>query len=308
MNNKNLIGVFVHSEFAAERPASTIGKSLQLPQYTAARYLQELTTNNLAPFSVRINPWRMGRQNISLYFEYNVIKDQHQAIDASLQKDPETQYYTATLGHYDAIAVRYPNSTNDLVTWIRQFESKQKDVVRKITVLTRSAVILFPHRMVRPKISAFKPITYTAQTAPVKLDQLDHKIISTIRAADGYSLNLWARTLDEAPSTVSRRISRLISEGVILAFTRIPTRDLTGLTTYRILLSLASSSEENRARLVTFAEKHLEVIAIISTIGSWNFEVEISCASPVHARESVLRLRQCLGRELIELSIVETLG
>ncbi|MEE6272504.1 Lrp/AsnC family transcriptional regulator [Georgenia sp. MJ206] len=109
------------------------------------------------------------------------------------------------------------------------------------------------------------------------LDDLDHGLIAALRADSRTSVAVLARELGVNRSTVTSRIARLVSSGVIEGFTVRLSNDvdrdaIRGVTMVR-------SAPNQGAAVVREIRGYPEVEALHSTTGVWDLVVQLRCRS-----------------------------
>jgi len=88
------------------------------------------------------------------------------------------------------------------------------------------------------------------------------------------------------------QVTLLREKKILLAFMYIPSTQLTNLSTHRILINTSHTNDYLREDLLRFCNNNKAVIALFSTVGNWNYELEIECADRHELRATVLSLKQ----------------
>lgn len=294
MDSLTAMKLFGLAEFSADRPASDLSKSLGISQAAVARGLRRMMDQRDVTFALRRNPWRMGLQNYSVFFEFRASEESLQALERFIEGHSSVEYYGKAIGCYDSVAVVYAESLSELMAFLRTLEQKLPKAIERVTILTRMAVALFPHRQLLDKGTKVAPLFYSVEQYNREVDEVDRKIIACLRGSTEYNLRECSRKSRIPLSTLSRRIANLREKGVILAFTLIPAARFTGLTSHRLLISTSHTDDALRKDLLKLSEQETTITALISTVGSWNYEIEVACQNPAEVRKLLLHLKEKL--------------
>lgn len=294
MDRITLLRVFSAVEFNADLPASELAKKLHLAPQTVSRALRLLQKDQNVTFQVRRNPWKMGLNNYSVFFEYKSSEENIAQLEKYLERHPSMEYYGRALGSYDAVAVIYAKSVAEVMAFLRDIERKKPKVIHRLTILTRLGVVLFPYRLEGVRIKHAKPLVYSIEDLSTQIDEVDQKVLDALQRCQEFNLRECSRHSKIPLATLSRRITNLRSKGIILAFNFVPTARLTGLTSHRLLINTSHTDETIRKELLKVCEQQHSVTALISTVGNWNFEIELASKHATEVRQLCLALKEKL--------------
>jgi DNA-binding Lrp family transcriptional regulator len=308
MDKATMREVFSTAEFGAELPASEIAKKLGLSRQVVARSLQRMKSEQSVTFKVRRNPWKMGLNNYSIFFEYGRSGEKLLRLEKYLEQHPAIEYYGRAVGQYDAVAVVYARSVADITNFLREVEHRHPRVIERLSILTRLAVALFPHRMNSTRATSSSPLIYGIQDMSNEVDEADQKVLDALQRCREFNLRKCSRDSKIPIATLSRRVAGLRAKKVLLAFSFIPSIRLTGCATHRLLISTSHTDEVVRAYLLKLCEQELSITALISTVGSWNYEIEVACKHVSEIRQLCLTLKERLHgiiRSIEHLELVD---
>lgn len=125
------------------------------------------------------------------------------------------------------------------------------------------------------------------------LDDLDHRLISILRANSRTPVAVLARELNVNRSTVSTRIDRLVDAGVIEGFTirlsnEVDRDAIRGVTTVR-------SDPKHGQDIVREVRGYPEVEHLHSTTGAWDLVVQLRCRNLAEFDLALERIRAIPG-------------
>ncbi len=123
------------------------------------------------------------------------------------------------------------------------------------------------------------------------IDEIDHKLLRAITTNGELSGHQVAREVGIPQSTVDYRLKRLRSEGVIVgAYYAVRGASL-GSISFLCLIRTRGMSALFREGINNFCAIHPEVVVMIESIGSWDFELVIdgfSAEQAMRVSESLL--------------------
>lgn len=125
------------------------------------------------------------------------------------------------------------------------------------------------------------------------MDETDQKLIAELRRDGRAALSDLADRLTLSRATVRARIERLVAKGEIAGFTVLTRADVTAAPV-RALMMIGvegKGGERIMARLTGIAQ----VVAVHSTVGRWDFIVELGAHSLLELDEVIHRIRNIDG-------------
>jgi len=134
------------------------------------------------------------------------------------------------------------------------------------------------------------------------MDEIDQKLIATLRADARKPVATLAKQLGVSRGTVQNRIDRMIAQGAILGFTlRLPPQ----AEAHRVRAVMAIAVEGERSSAVMAALRGFpEIEAVHTTNGRWDLMAELSAETLAGFSQALDRIRQIKGIATTETSIL----
>jgi DNA-binding Lrp family transcriptional regulator len=166
------------------------------------------------------------------------------------------------------------------------------DIVEKNLSL-RVSLTFYGNRYLAP-LQRFKGgLSYHNTSHTVGIDETDHRLLRAITSDAEMSGHQIARSLGIPQSTVDYRLKRLRSEGVIVGAYYVVRGEQLGVISFLCLIRTRGISSRLRGEIANFCASHPEVVVMIESIGSWDFELVIdgfSAEQAMRVSESLLDL------------------
>lgn len=137
---------------------------------------------------------------------------------------------------------------------------------------------------------------------PTRIDELDRRLISLLRANGRESVVHLADRLGVTRTTVTKRIDRLVSTGVIAGFS-VRVHDVTGVSTVRAITLVAVEGHDAREAIGRLRGIP-QIAALHTTNGRWDLVAELSCETLGDLDAALAAMRSTPGVRDSETSIL----
>jgi DNA-binding Lrp family transcriptional regulator len=168
----------------------------------------------------------------------------------------------------------------------------------------RVGLTFFGNRYLAPSIKQVHPLRYHTATESVVIDSLDHKILSALTSRLPVSGHELARMLGMPQSTVDYRLRKLKSSGVIVGSYYNFRGDQVGILSFLCLISTKGLGSTFREKALAFCNSHPEIVVLVESIGSWDFEFVIDAFSAEAAMRTSEQLLDYFGRDINWLKMI----
>ena len=138
----------------------------------------------------------------------------------------------------------------------------------------------------------------------MEIDHIDHLILSALTADGTMSGHQLARLLGLPQSTVDYRLKKLKSAGIIVGSYYAVKGERLGITSYLCLVSTKGISAAFREKALAFCAQHPEIVLMIESVGSWDFEFSIDAFSAEDAMKTSEQLLDHFGRDIHWLKMI----
>ena len=140
--------------------------------------------------------------------------------------------------------------------------------------------------------------------ASTEIDHVDHLLLSALTADDSVSGHQLARLPGLPQSTVDYRLKKLKSAGIIVGSYYALRGERLGITSYLCLVSTKGISAAFRQKAFAFCAQHPEIVLMIESVGSWDFEFSIDAFSAEDAMRTSEQLLDHFGRDIHWLKMI----
>jgi len=131
------------------------------------------------------------------------------------------------------------------------------------------------------------------------LDKKDLNILNLLSENARINAVEIANKMNFTGNTTVNRIRNLKKTGVIQAFKPLIHLEKIGYNAYKLLIRLHNITKEKEKKLISFAQQHPSIFAVIRLVGIWNIELEIEVESKEEFQKIVMEVRDKF-REIIK--------
>jgi DNA-binding Lrp family transcriptional regulator len=278
--------------FEADRPAVDVERAFGLRESTVRRVLARLLEAKLIRFYPFINTYTLGFSACSLYFSLSEKgMDRRRNLIQFLQQSPRVSWIAEMGGRYQLCVSFLARDMLEAHGFMEELSQTFPDLFAEKTVSSQIELTLLS-----PKYLGYPPLNRSAvswgnTSALIKIDRVDHAILSGLIREEYRSLTQLARQLKIPISTFNLRIQQLRKRHVIVGFVYLINSAALDMQSFKLLINARSLNEKFTKELFDFAAAHPNITTFIRTVGSWDFElgVEIASASGVSSISASLR-------------------
>lgn len=241
-------------------------------QYCLKR-LRDRTDIQVRPM---IDLFRLGMECVSLYGNVGIKNAAtYEKFFSLLSSYPGVAWCGEFVGEYQVGVIVYIKRLGELATLINVLSEKYEGALLYSTIAVRSRYTLFGRKYLLSEKSDQTKFTIESHASIEQVDALDRKILYMM-ANEKYTSNREiARIVQEAPSTVDRRIRRLSEHGIIKGyFIEMSPRHL-NVEVYRVLISTHAISAKKREWLRDFCIKHPRIVSHNECLGAYDHEIGV---------------------------------
>jgi len=291
--------VIASTQLNAELPISSLRKKLGLRDHTIRYALDRARSQGIIERRYFINLFRLGYLQhevfFSLSFEEKGLRD---SLIAQLVKSDRTSWIGRLGGDFHYGINICSRDVSEMLEFFDQLSEKYGRTFLEKTLSLRVSLTYFGNRYLYPGAKPSHPLSYRITSERVEIDQLDHRILSALTAHGSSSTHQLARLLGLPQSTVDYRLKRLRSTGVIVGSYYSIKRERIGILSYLCLISTRGISSLFREKALAFCQQQPEIVLMIESIGSWDFEFVIDVTHAEDAVKISEKLLDLLGRDL----------
>jgi Lrp/AsnC family transcriptional regulator, regulator for asnA, asnC and gidA len=229
---------------------------------TVAKWVEWLEENDFMRVRALPNPFKLG-YNAQAIIGIKAKIPNIEKICARLNANFHVNLVMTTFGRYNILAIAY------FSTW----EMLLNMISADLTTAEGTRVDTFLIKAIKKRYYGFT----TAQTDPVKVDDIDHKIIEKLTENGRYKNQPLARNLGISPPTCQRRLARLLHEKVI-EIKAIPNPSEIGYDSNAFLFLQVQAGKLDE--ICALLQREKDVFLILTLYNSYNLVIGYNAASP----------------------------
>jgi len=267
--------IIVCSQLQADASCAAIAESCGLKEHTVRHSLQKLQQHGLIKRYPYINLHALGFENFILNFSLNPASNSASRVIEFINACERTAWLSNRTGDFQWAASLFMRSSSEMLAFLDQLTEVADRPFQQKEVVLHVSCNLFPRKYLCGKDFQVQPLRYGHLPRPVAIDELDHKILSTLSAYGTESNPEVARRIGVPVSTVTYRIASLKERQVISGFAYAFSPQDVAIHVFRLLVSFKGLSQNLRDEVFEFCKIHPNVSSLISCVGNWDYEVKV---------------------------------
>ncbi len=276
-----------NARFSNTAIAKALGLTREVVSYRIKK-MQE--TGFLNGFLCQINPRKLGFLTHFIYLKLKTPTNEKEFVNELLKLNEITNLKNQS-GRFDLRIQTTTKSLDEFDALLKKILNQYHNTVQEYHVLNLLdddylglELLLEPESI--KKLSEFNEVKgstfhkdfskQSKKSEVITLSELDQKIISVIKMNSRASLKEIAAATKSNFPMVKQRISKLITNGVILRFRSIPTLAHLGYQMYPVLFNMHHIDD---TKFITFIRQHPNISWYYKFVGNWNYQVNIVAKS-----------------------------
>ena len=138
------------------------------------------------------------------------------------------------------------------------------------------------------------------------IDSFDLRLLSLLEEDARQTLSQMAKKLRSSQQVVSYRMKLLESKGVVGGYYSLLDIGKLGYTSYRTLLRLSNVSKKTHSRIITYLQKHSNVLWIVDCGGRWDLLVNFLAKNVVQYNEFLQEFRKAFPSHIQNYDVLIT--
>ena len=271
------------------RLARRVGLTQETVRYRINRLLAQ---GVIQKFLGVVNTSRLGFSYYQILLRlHNIDEDKKREIIAFLQDSPRVSWVADLEGNYDLAFIVCTRNTLELSKAISTLYDKYSAYISKRTVSVHLSGKFFSRTYLIEQERTFsKEYAYELEGKQTALDDSDSQICKLLSLDGRASAIGMASHLNLSPDAVLGRIKRLQQEGFLTAFTLVLDNQRAGQAHYKILIYLNNLSTERLQAFYNYCKSEQRVIAIIHSLGEWDYEIDLEVQTHEQLRQFIMSL------------------
>jgi DNA-binding Lrp family transcriptional regulator len=295
----------VAAQLNADSPITKIRSKIGLKEHTIRYALDRAKSNGIIERRYFINLFKLGLLQHEVFFSLSSEeRGSREALLMQLKNSESVSWIGRLGGDYQFGINICSRDLSQTISFFDQLSATHGRSILERTLSLRVSLTYFGNRYLAPQLKQLKPLSYRNTAGTVEIDPTDHRILAAITANAELSGHQLARALEIPQSTLDYRLKRLRNDGVIVASYYAFNGAPLGVLSFMCLIVTRGMSATLRDRVYDFCLKNPEVVLMIESIGSWDFEFVIDAFSAQEAMRTSERIGDHFGREIQSLKMI----
>lgn len=287
------------TQLDADLTIATLRKRLKLREHAIRYALEKARSNGIIARRHFINLFRLGYLQHEVYFSLSSdtagVREQ---LVSELIRSRRVSWMGKFGGDFHYGINVCSKHVSELLDLFEDLSERYGRVFIDKHLALRVSLTYFGHRYLAPSVKAGTPLSYRVTSDQVEIDEVDHKILSALTTEHNSSGHNLARVVGIPQSTVDLRLRKLKANQIIVGSYYNLHYDRIGILSYLCLLSTKGMASLFKEKAVAYCEQHNEIVVLIESIGSWDFEFVINVTHAEDAMRHAEKLLDLFGRDI----------
>jgi DNA-binding Lrp family transcriptional regulator len=297
------------AQLCADAPAQELRKATGYREHTIRYCLRRAQEKGVIRRRCFINLNLLGFTQYQIYLALAAEKSAARTkLVESLVAAEQVSWVGKVGGDFHYGANICARSVGEVAEFLDTVSTRCKTTFFEKVIALRISLVFFGDKY----LSRLKPLrtslAYGTTTSVVAIDEVDHKILAVLTSGENCSVRHLAQIAGIPQRTADYRVKKLQQMGVIVGHYYEVMSDLLGYQSFMLLVSVKGMSAALRQRFVSFCETHPNIVLLIYSLGSWDFEIGASVASADAITGIVEDLYDSFGDALNWIKILPSFG
>jgi len=223
----------------------------------------------------------------------DVDKEKETELIAFLKNHPHVVWVASCDGKYDLAFGTWAKDMAFLDKTLAELDHQFGIYIseRQIAPIIRGEYFFRDYLIPQKEPSALRKSFFGAVITPIKMDEADWKILTTLANHARITTVELGAQLKMSADAVSKRIQNLQASGVIRHYNIVPNEAVYPYLHYKILIGLKNLSERREKELMEYCRVQPNMVYIVKALGSWEFEIDMEVESAQQLREIMMDLK-----------------
>ena len=276
--------IIAAAELRADAPVSDLRKLTGYRDHTIRYFVQRALDRGIMRRRCFINLNVIGYSQFQIYFSLSSKKKESRAeVIKSLINSEKVSWLGECGGEYQYGVNICVKSVHEVWDFLDSLSGRFGAIFLEKVIALRISLSFFGNKYLSPRKKPQRGMSYGVCDRVAPYDRVDHDILQGLTSRSYGSYRELARLLGLPQTTLDYRLRRLRQEGVVAGLYYEVQPALIGMQSFLVLVCVKGISREFREEFLKFCGGHPNIVLVIHSIGSWDFEVVIEVAE---ARES----------------------
>ncbi len=279
----------------ARRSASEIGRKVGLSKQVVTYRINKLIEQGIIQkFYAVLDTSKLGftTYKIFLRLQNTDIPKQEEIINY-LKSHERIQFFASTDGMFDLIFNILTKNIVELYSFIRKFENRFGNYLaeKEMIIMVFSSFFFRDYFIHKKPTQIRKPMFFGSEAIPVKIDDIDKRILSIIGIDSRIPLVNIAKKVALSADAVGMRIRKLEKAQIIQNYILLPNTSLLQQTSYKIMFALRNLTEEKEKTFFEYARRQPNIWFHSKSLGRWDLEINMDVNDAEEFRNIMMEIK-----------------
>jgi DNA-binding Lrp family transcriptional regulator len=296
-------------QLQAESPVSRIRKITGYRDHTIRYFMQRALEHGVMRRRCFINLNVLGYTQYQIYFSLSSKeKGSRAGVIQTLIGSERVSWLGELGGEYQYGVNLCAKSIGQVWEFLDQLSARFGSIFFEKVLALRISLSYFGNKYLSTKKRPVKSLSYGVAQQTVALDEVDHKILCLLTRGGYDSWRHMARMLAMPQTTLDYRLKKLQQSGVVVGhYYEVPPSKI-GMQSFILLVCVKGISREFKDAFYKFCEAHINVVVLIHSIGSWDFEVVVDVEEAQRITVVTQEIYDRFGASLNWIKILPSFG
>ena len=308
MLNQKERDILVAAQFQGQLSVAEIVESTGHRESVVRYHLNRFRAKGtIRPYSW-INPGLLGYSNYFLFFSPAPgLAELHSQLIDYFRSSGQVWMLHRLYGDFSYMAGVYARDVEELWSFLQIPSERFGSVFYEKHVTIVHSMQIFGRTYLSPRLERICcPVRFGQTSKRVSIDEVDHKLLSSL-SVDGFSsFQKLSRATGVPPSTVRFRLNRLEETGVVVKHLNMTNLDHFGGRLFRLLLQVKGVDFELEQQLAEFCQGCLHVTSLMQLVGSPDFVLRVEAEDNEQVNIITEDLYERFGEKLNTIRVLTT--
>lgn len=276
----------------ARNTDSNIAKKVRLSkQVVNYRIKQVLDKKIISNFYTMINVGKLGLNSYYVFLQLEKInKEEENTLLERISKKEYVGWLVSGTGRWDAVLLICAGTLTEFDSVLNEIRNMCGKHLHEIVFSSLIEAEHIGYKFLSDKKE--KSPKQTEKSDSYKLTSIDKKILKEISQKARESIMQISEKTKLPPYTVNYNLKKLEKQGIIEGYKPKMSIESLGYQWYLLLIQLQSISSERKNELIEFCKNHKNIYYLTSTLGAYNFMIDIHVKDTKEFKDVLLNLKE----------------
>jgi len=284
--------------------AKKVGLSPQLVDYRIKR-IERL--NIIKGYYTCMDISKIGYASFRVYIKLqNLNEEKEREMINDLKNNPNVTLVATCDGMWDLYLGIWGKNIFQFNKIFNEINNKYSYYFSKKSIILNTKILAFTRKYLAPSknIIDYSTQEWGGEVAEVTLDKIDFQILLTIAQNARMSDSEIGEKMGISRKVVAYHLKKLIDQKIIWAFRPTLNADILNFKLYKMFLRIQSFTPEKEKKLITFLNRHPNVITVNFCTGEWELELVLESPSIDVNRDLIRQLKNKFTDVIRDLEVM----